>query len=213
MKITKYGHCCLLVEEKGVRLLTDPGAFTADTHTNLTALDVILYTHEHADHFHLDSLRLLRQNNPGAIVICNEGVSSFLEAEGIPHTKIINDTHEYNGVTITGISGEHEEIYPTIPRIQNTGYLIAQKLWYPGDSFVNPGMPVDVLALPVAGPWLKLSEALDYAVMLKPQKVLYVHDWILSPSGQSVTERVAKSILSAYPISLFSLTLGETYDF
>jgi L-ascorbate metabolism protein UlaG (beta-lactamase superfamily) len=54
MKITKYGHCCLLIEERGIRILTDPGAFTANIHSSLTGIDVILYTHEHADHYHLD---------------------------------------------------------------------------------------------------------------------------------------------------------------
>ena len=28
MKITKFGHCCLLIEENGVRILTDPGTYS-----------------------------------------------------------------------------------------------------------------------------------------------------------------------------------------
>ena len=28
MKITKFGHCCMLVEEKGLRILVDPGNFS-----------------------------------------------------------------------------------------------------------------------------------------------------------------------------------------
>jgi hypothetical protein len=28
LKITKYGHCCMLVEEKDSRILIDPGNFT-----------------------------------------------------------------------------------------------------------------------------------------------------------------------------------------
>ena len=28
MNITKLGHCCLLIEEKGLRILTDPGAYS-----------------------------------------------------------------------------------------------------------------------------------------------------------------------------------------
>ncbi|MBI2052837.1 MAG: MBL fold metallo-hydrolase, partial [Candidatus Ryanbacteria bacterium] len=28
MKITKFGHCCLLIKENGVRILTDPGTYS-----------------------------------------------------------------------------------------------------------------------------------------------------------------------------------------
>ncbi|MBP9694894.1 MAG: MBL fold metallo-hydrolase [Candidatus Magasanikbacteria bacterium] len=30
MRITKFGHSCLLVEENDVRVLIDPGAFSND---------------------------------------------------------------------------------------------------------------------------------------------------------------------------------------
>ena len=28
MKIKKIGHCCLIIETKGIRIMTDPGTFT-----------------------------------------------------------------------------------------------------------------------------------------------------------------------------------------
>ncbi len=31
MKIKKIGHCCLIIETKGVRIMTDPGTFTTAT--------------------------------------------------------------------------------------------------------------------------------------------------------------------------------------
>lgn len=53
MKITKFGHCCLLIEEKGVRLLTDPGTYS-DGFEHLK-VDAVLITHEHQDHLHIES--------------------------------------------------------------------------------------------------------------------------------------------------------------
>jgi len=35
MKITKLGHCCLLIETKGKRVLTDPGSYTVKTHSKM----------------------------------------------------------------------------------------------------------------------------------------------------------------------------------
>ncbi len=46
MNITKIGHCCLLIKEQGLTILTDPGTWTTDQN-NLTGIDVVLITHEH----------------------------------------------------------------------------------------------------------------------------------------------------------------------
>ena len=56
-------------------------------------------------------------------------------------------------VSIESIEGKHEYIYKGLPDVQNTGFFIAGKLFYPGDSFHNPQKKIDILALPVAGPW------------------------------------------------------------
>ena len=212
MKITKYGHCCLLVEEKGVRFLTDPGTFTADAHASLTGIDAILYTHEHGDHYHLDSLTQLLENNPDAIVLCNEGVSVLLAAEHIAHTVLTNGAHTHKGISITGVSGDHAEIHSSIPRIQNTGFLIAGRLWYPGDAWIDPGTTFDVLALPVAGPWMKISEAADYAIRLAPKKAFPVHDMILHPQFAGFVPRLMGSILAPHGIAFQEMTLGEMYE-
>ena len=58
MKITKFGHCCLLIEENGVRILTDPGTYSTQQ-SEVKNIDFVLITHEHADHFHIDSLKAL----------------------------------------------------------------------------------------------------------------------------------------------------------
>ncbi len=71
MKITKFGHCCLLIEEKGVRILTDPGTYSTQQ-SEVKNIDFVLITHEHADHFHVDSLKALLKNNPQAKVIPNK---------------------------------------------------------------------------------------------------------------------------------------------
>jgi len=66
----------------------------------------------------------------------------------------------------------------------------ANKLFYPGDSFTDLGKSVDVLALPIAGPWLKISESIDYALKLKPKIVFPVHDAIRSPFQHIVPEKI-----------------------
>jgi len=47
MKITKIGHCCLLIEVDGKRVMTDPGGFTVSDHV-LDDIDVIVRRPGHA---------------------------------------------------------------------------------------------------------------------------------------------------------------------
>ncbi len=67
MKITKYGHCCLFVEEQGLRILIDPGMFTEGKHP-VENIDVLLITHEHQDHCHVPSVQTILKNSPQAKV-------------------------------------------------------------------------------------------------------------------------------------------------
>ena len=49
MRITSLGHACLLVETGDQRILIDPGTFSPGFQ-DLTDLDAIVVTHQHADH-------------------------------------------------------------------------------------------------------------------------------------------------------------------
>lgn len=82
MKITKFGHCCLLIEENGVRILTDPGTYSTQQ-SEVKNIDFVLITHEHSDHFHIDSLKALLKNNPQAKVITNKSVGVFFGKNSI----------------------------------------------------------------------------------------------------------------------------------
>jgi L-ascorbate metabolism protein UlaG (beta-lactamase superfamily) len=215
MKITKLGHCCMLIEEKGVKFLTDPGSFTADKHASLTGLDAILYTHEHGDHYHLESLQSLLKLNPKAVVLCNPGVAALLSKENIPH-EIIDDgkSSAVKGVEIDGHGTTHAVIHSSLPSVPNTGFLIGGRLWYPGDELiVDPGIKPDILALPLAGPWLKFGEAIDYALKIKPKMAFQVHDMILNPVFAGFVPRMATTILEPRGIRFYPVELDKEYEF
>ena len=99
-----------------------------------------------------------------------------------------------------------------IPSVENTGYFIANKLFYPGDAFYKPSKPVEVLAVPVAGPWMKVSEGIDYAKEVKPKKCFPVHDGILIPALQETVQRVTKGGLEGTGIEFIPLKEGEEIE-
>lgn len=204
MKITKLGHCCLLIETKGKRILTDPGSYTVEAHSKLENIDYILFTHEHADHYHLESLKVLLKKNPSAIVYTNNSVSELLQKEGIEYTMVGHGENillgEVGGpavpedsIGLVGIGEKHAEMHSSIPLSSNIGFFIDGRLWYPGDAFTNPERSVEILALPVSGPWMKISEAIDYALLLKPKVAFPVHDGLRFGTAHALPAKILPS--------------------
>ena len=186
MTITKYGHCCLLIEIQGKRILTDPGKFSGGFE-GLTKIDVILITHEHADHFHSEAIIHILDTNPEAKVVTNSSVGKLLSELGISYEILEGDqAGECAGVALQAIDGTHAEIYEEYGQVQNTGYVIEHSFFYPGDAYTVPDVAIKVLALPVAGPWCKVSEALTYALAVNPEIAIPVHDAVLSELGKNV---------------------------
>ncbi|MEK7462379.1 MAG: MBL fold metallo-hydrolase [Patescibacteria group bacterium] len=187
MTITKFGHCCLLLEIAEKRILVDPGRFSTGQNF-LTEIDIILITHEHADHYHSDSVAAVLKNNPNAIVVTNSSVAKLLKGLGVEaHILEGRSSATVVNIHLAAYDGEHVEIFEDFSMVQNTGYLVAGKFFFPGDAYTVPEMPVDILALPVAGPWCKVSDAINFALKVKPRVAIPVHDATLSELGRSVT--------------------------
>ncbi len=183
MKITKLGHCCLVIEEGAGKVLFDPGVYST-AQQEVRGLQAIIITHEHQDHYHLDSLKMVLANNPDAKVFTNSGVGKLLAAAGIVYELIEHGQRAaVAGLVLEAFGDQHASMLPYVPLVVNTGFLVGGRFFYPGDAFTNPGQPVETLALPVVGPWLKLVEAIDYAKALRPQHCFPVHDGMLKIFG------------------------------
>jgi L-ascorbate metabolism protein UlaG (beta-lactamase superfamily) len=140
MRLTKYGHSCLLVEEGPARLLLDPGTLSGGFE-ELEGLTAVLVTHQHADHLDLQRLRTLLDRNPGARVLCDEDSAEQLAAAGAA------EELDVGGVAVRVSGRDHAVIHPDIPVVPNVGYLVGGRLFHPGDAFTPPGRPVEVLAV------------------------------------------------------------------
>jgi L-ascorbate metabolism protein UlaG (beta-lactamase superfamily) len=211
MYIKKLGHCCLVIKINNITILTDPGNYST-LQDEVVGVDVILITHEHQDHLHLDSLKKVLVNNSNAKIITNSSVGKLLNVENIPFEIVAEgEKNDSYGILIEGFGNIHAEIYKTWGSVENTGYFIENKLFYPGDAFTNPNRPVDILALPVAGPWMKISEAIDYCLEIKPRVAFPVHDGILKQAG--LVHRAPAKILSDKGIEFVPLLESDEKEF
>jgi len=189
MRLTKYGHSCLLVEEGPARMLLDPGTLSSGFE-ELEGLTAVLVTHQHADHLDLQRLRRLLERNPGVRVVCDEGSAEPLGEAGA-EIEVVHDGDELDvgGVGVRVSGRDHAVIHPDIPLVPNVGYLLGGRLFHPGDSFTPPGQPIEVLAVPAGAPWLKVSEPIDYLRQVRPQVAMPVHELVLSATGKAIHYR------------------------
>lgn len=216
MKIRKIGHCCLVIEVDGKKIMTDPGGWTTGQN-EVAEIDFVLITHEHGDHLHIESLKKVLQNNPGCKVVTNGSVGKLLSNEGINFIELNGiekvDSCDCGGVLVEAYDGKHGEIYEEIGQVQNTGFFIDKTLFYPGDSMIDPGVDVKILAAPVYGPWLTLHGALDYILQLKPEFVFPVHDGMIVPSRGGRIYTIAPDICKDKGINFIHIIDGGEYNF
>ena len=210
MKITKFGHSCLLIEEQGTRVLLDPGSFSSGQN-DARDLNAILITHEHGDHLDLTSLKAVRKKNPDAVVLTNTGVARQLEKEGIPFELLEEGKkRQCRTISLDAYGKDHAIIYKTFPPVVNTGYFVGTRFFYPGDSFFVPPRPVAILALPATAPWAKISESIDYALRVRPGACIPVHDGILKVP--EFFHRMIGGVLQEKGIRFISMTDNETLE-
>ena len=215
MKVTKLGHCAMVLEIDGVKILTDPGSFTAQAQEKVSGLDAVVFTHEHQDHYHTDSLKKIIANNPTALIIGNQTMAKLI-GESLADTQVVvvgdGQSTTVKDVKVEGYGRDHALVYPPDAGLcENTAYFIGDKFYFPGDNFHNPGKKVDVLALPVAGPWMKISDAVDFAKLLKPRAAFGVHDGTIQPFFRGYVGMLLKNFVPE--VQYTAIEDGATMEF
>ncbi|MFI2610126.1 MBL fold metallo-hydrolase [Kitasatospora sp. NPDC018619] len=211
MRITKFGHACVRVEHGGTTVVLDPGSFTDPA--ALAGADAVLITHEHMDHFEESRLRAALAADPALRVWTNRDVAAQLD--GVAQRVAVvgeGDAFEIGGLGVS-VHGEwHAEIHRDIPRVRNTGFLLDGRLFHPGDAFTVPPHAVDTLLLPLAAPWSKASEVVDYVREAGPRRAVPVHEAVLSPIGFAVQTRLVGPEGPGTGAELTVLAEGESLE-
>lgn len=188
MKLTKYQHACFTVEKDGQVLVVDPGNFSGDFVAPSGVVGIVL-THEHGDHFDQEQVAGIVDKNPDAVIVAPQSICDQIEAFKTQPV-VAGDKVAVGDFNLEFFGGKHAIIYPGTEPIDNVGVMVDDLLYYPGDSFAEPGRSVDTLALPAAAPWMKLSEGMEFLQAVKPRFAFPTHDAILSEGGQAMVDQM-----------------------
>jgi L-ascorbate metabolism protein UlaG (beta-lactamase superfamily) len=212
MKITKFGHSCVLIEENGVRILTDPGKYST-LQNEINNLDVILISHSHGDHCDIKSIELILQKNPEAKIFTNSEVGLILEKENIKFELLENgQVITEKNVLIEGCGDRHIIVYNGEPAMKNLGFIINSKLFFTGDELTKLNKKIEALAFPMAGPVFSLEKVLNYIVKINPKICFPLHDAVLNEKAETYYI-FSKEKLEPLGIKFVKLEIGKEFEF
>ena len=182
MKVTKHEHATLMVSIGDDNLIIDPGVFLSLA--DFSKVLAVVITHEHGDHWTPDQLNRIQEKSPEARIFGPAGVAKAAADFEIEVVKA-GDTVEVGPFKLTFFGEKHAVIHESLPVPDNVGVLVNDELYYAGDSYTVPDAEVGTLAAPIGAPWLKIGDAMDFVLAVKPKRAFYVHDMTLSVAGKT----------------------------
>lgn len=212
MKLTKFNHSCIRLEDGSNTLVIDPGTFSTPAQA-LAGADGVLITHEHPDHVDVDALLAAAADQPDLHVWAPASLAETLAALGERFTAVRpGDEFDAVGFGVSPIGGQHALIHPLIPIVANVGYVVNGLLYHPGDSFIVPPAAIDTVLVPIHAPWSKVGEVIDFIAATKAKQSFQIHDGLLNPTGLDMVEGMATRFAGIYGSTFTHLNVADTAE-
>ena len=197
--LTKFTHSCVRFDDGDRSLVIDPGVFS-EVDAALDGAGGVLITHEHPDHVNVDAVRAAAKADPRLQVWAPPNLAAAFELGEQVTAVTPGETFQAVGFDIEVFGGQHAVLHPSVPVIQNNCYLVDGAVYHPGDSFIVPTKPVQLLLLPLHAPWSKTAEVIDFAVSMRAPKAIQIHDAMLNEVGTGFVEGHVKRIAGEHGV-------------
>lgn len=229
LEITWLGHATVLYgSPKGKRVLVDAwvdgNPACPEPSKSLPAIDLLLITHAHSDHF-ADVVALAKKHKPD--VVCNFETSLWLEKQGVGKLHGMNKggTVEFGGIHVTMVHAIHSNSIQDgdrlIPAGEPCGYVIrfedGTRVYHAGDTGIFGDMKLigelyrpSIAALPI-GDLFTMSplEAAAAAKMLGVKTVIPIHHSTF-PALTGTPDALRAKLSDRPDIEVRVLKAGET---
>lgn len=192
MQMTMIGHCTVLIETHGKRILTDPyfglwgnPAYArlvppVQTREELKDVNLVLISHNHWDHIGRQFLRSLADDVP---VVAPRRMKWLTKINGAKHVTGLSDwdQHTFDEISVTAVPAAH--ITATIGFVI---YCEGKQIYFAGDTYYRPFMQhigrrfqLDVALMPVTTFRIPMTMGEHSAVRavqaLSPRVVIPIH--------------------------------------
>ncbi len=226
-KITWYGHATFKFEDAGVSVLVDPfldGNPSCSTSANdVGPVDLVLITHDHADHTG-QAVEICRSQKAmlGAVV----GTAERLVNAGLPQECVLNSigfniggTIQHKGVAVTMIPSFHTS-ESGVP----VGYIVrlpsGLTIYHAGDTGIFGDMAlwgklynIDISLLPIGGVFTMDSRQAALACsMLQTKKVIPMHWGTFPVLEQGASDFATELKTQAPDCECIKMTPGESFE-
>ncbi|HEY2041902.1 MAG TPA: MBL fold metallo-hydrolase [Jatrophihabitans sp.] len=207
MKLTKYGHSCVrIADDSDRRLVIDPGVFSAVPDA-LDGIDTVLLTHQHPDHVDVEALSAAATRNSELKVWGpRDVVDQLAKVEALADRLTAvgpGESFTAGGLQIQTYGGQHALIHSSVPVVSNVGYLVADTVYHPGDSYTVPTAAVELLLIPISAPWARISDTYDFVISVRAPRAFGIHDAIVSDVGRGMYEMHMKRVGELYGVTRY----------
>ncbi|WNQ13888.1 metal-dependent hydrolase [Paenibacillus aurantius] len=211
MKLTYYGHSCVLVEHEGKRLIIDPflsGNPQSGVDPSSLQVDAVVLTHGHGDHFG-DTIEIAKANNCPVIAVFE--LAAYCASKGAESYGMnTGGSYTFLGFTIKMTQAFHSSSVQDGDQIIYVGQPVGLLITAGGKTFYHAGdtclfsdlkligelHSIDVAALPIGDNFtMGPEEAAMAAQWVKAKRILPLHYNTFPPIRQDVgqfAERLQK---------------------
>lgn len=226
MKITFYGHSCLLAEFDGTRVLIDPflsGNPLTTADPKQMKVDAIVLTHGHGDHFG-DTIEIAKAND--CPVISNFEIAAYCEKKGTQAVGMnTGGSKQFDGFKVKFTPALHSSSIQDGDQLLYGGQPMGTILTMGGHTFYHVGdtalfsdlkligelHAIDLAAIPIGDHFtMGPDEALLAAQWIGAKHVIPLHYNTFDPIKQDGADYVRR--LKEHGITGHALAAGESVD-
>ena len=211
MKLTKYGHACVIIEKNGSRVIIDAGGLT-ELPDDLRRIVAVVCTHVHGDHTNQTNIEKILAQSPDAVVIAHPESLETLRSLRCEKKPVSTDeVITIGNFTLKVRVVDHAVIWKSSP-CKNLTVLVDAFYYYAGDSFELIDEQVDVVGVPLSAPWLKVADAIEFARAMNAQNAMPTHNGLLNDIGHEFNMNWLRAGLEDMHTEIVFLKDGASYS-